>query len=109
MEGSILRLLEAHGSLGYEQIARLLNARPGEVRQALEKLRERGLVAVLAVGELAGQAVRAATYWQLTEQGRVELTRPGQLFTATRSMEERHGEDAKEPSSALDSPGATVN
>lgn len=51
MEGSILKLLEQHGSLGYEQIAALLSEGPGEARQALERLRERGLVAVLAVGE----------------------------------------------------------
>jgi predicted ArsR family transcriptional regulator len=75
MEGSILKLLEQHGSLGYEQIAALLSERPGEVRQALERLRERGLVAVLAVGEPDGQTTRAASYWRLTDEGRDELAR----------------------------------
>jgi predicted ArsR family transcriptional regulator len=70
VEGAILKLLEQHDSLGYEQIAQLLNRRPGEVRQALERLRERGLVAVLAVGEHAGEAVQAASYWRLTDEGR---------------------------------------
>jgi predicted ArsR family transcriptional regulator len=73
MDESILRLLEEHGSLGYEQIAALLQRRAGEVRQALERLRERGLVAVLAVGEHEGQAVHAASYWRLTDAGREEL------------------------------------
>lgn len=75
MEQSILKLLEQHGSLGYEQIAALLSKQPGEVRQALEKLRERGLVAVLAVGELEGHTTRAASYWRLTDDGRAELER----------------------------------
>jgi Mn-dependent DtxR family transcriptional regulator len=61
MEESILKLLGRHGSLGYEEIASLLNARPGEVRQALERLRERGLVGVVALGELEGHSTRAAS------------------------------------------------
>jgi len=65
-----LQLLGQHGSLGYEQIAALLEKRPGEVRQALERLRERGLVGVLAVGELEGHSTRAASYWRLTDAGR---------------------------------------
>jgi predicted ArsR family transcriptional regulator len=75
VEGSILKLLEEHESLGYEQIAALLNERPGEVRQALERLRERNLVAVLAVGVLEGLSTRAASYWRLTDHGREELDR----------------------------------
>jgi hypothetical protein len=75
MENEILKLLNEHGSLGYEQIASLLNKRPGEVRQALERLRERELVAVLALGELEGHTTRAASYWRLTDQGREELAR----------------------------------
>jgi predicted ArsR family transcriptional regulator len=70
METSILKLLAQHGSLGYEQIAALLNERPGEVRQALEKLRDRGLIAVVAVGEIEGHTTRAASYWRLTDEGR---------------------------------------
>jgi hypothetical protein len=35
MEGSILGLLEEHGSLGYEQIAALLRKPPDAVRTAL--------------------------------------------------------------------------
>lgn len=70
MEVKILKLLEQHGSLGYEQIAAFLKERPGEVRQALEKLRERELVGVLAVGEHHGHATQAASYWRLTDKGR---------------------------------------
>jgi len=73
LDRSILALLDEHGSLGYEQIAALLQRRPGEVRQALERLRERGSVSVLAVGELEGQITRAASYWRLTDAGRKEL------------------------------------
>jgi predicted ArsR family transcriptional regulator len=75
MEGSILELLERHGSLGYEQIAAHLNEPPDEVRNALASLRDRGLVDVLSVGELEGNMTRAASYWRLTEAGRAELAR----------------------------------
>jgi predicted ArsR family transcriptional regulator len=75
MEGSILELLERHGSLAYEQIAAHLNEPPDAVRNALADLRERGLVDVLTVGELEGHTTRAAAYWRLTEQGREELAR----------------------------------
>jgi len=75
MEGSILKLLEQHGSLGYEQIAAHLRERPDAVRNALTALRERGFVDVLAVGELVGKLTNAATYWRLTDAGRVELAR----------------------------------
>jgi DNA-binding transcriptional ArsR family regulator len=54
MQGSILELLERHGALGYEQIASLLGEPPDAVRNALADLRDRGLVDVLAVGELEG-------------------------------------------------------
>lgn len=70
MEVTILKLLEQHDSLGYEQIAALLQKPPGEVRQALERLREGGLVGVLAVGEHHGHATQAASYWRLTQKGR---------------------------------------
>jgi predicted ArsR family transcriptional regulator len=75
MEGSILELLEQHGSLGYEQIAAHLNERPDDVRNALASLRDRGLVDVLSVGELIEHMTRAASYWRLTEAGRAELAR----------------------------------
>jgi predicted ArsR family transcriptional regulator len=75
MEGSILELLERHGSLAYEQIAAHLNEPPDAVRNALATLRDRGLVAVLSVGEMQGHSTRAASYWRLTDQGRVELSR----------------------------------
>jgi DNA-binding transcriptional ArsR family regulator len=52
MERAILELLAEHDWLGYEQIAEISGERPGEVRQAIERLRERGLVAVLPVGVL---------------------------------------------------------
>jgi DNA-binding transcriptional ArsR family regulator len=75
MERSIFPLLEQHGSLGYEQIAALSQERPGKVREALVRLRERGLVAVLALGELEDRITRAASYWRLTDEGRHELAR----------------------------------
>jgi predicted ArsR family transcriptional regulator len=75
MEGSILELLERHGALGYEQIASLLGKPPDAVRNALADLRDRGLVDVLAVGELNGNLTTAASYWRLTDQGREELAR----------------------------------
>jgi predicted ArsR family transcriptional regulator len=75
MEGSILALLERHGSLGYEQIAAHLNEPPDAVRNALVSLRDRGLVDVLSVGELEDNVTRAASYWRLTDAGRAELAR----------------------------------
>jgi hypothetical protein len=51
VEGSILRLLEQHGSLAYEQIAAHLGRPPDAVRNALTGLRERGLIDVLSVGD----------------------------------------------------------
>ena len=59
----------------YEQIANLLGTRPDDVRKALEKLRERGLVAVVAVGRPEGHTTRAVSYWVLTGAGREELAR----------------------------------
>jgi predicted ArsR family transcriptional regulator len=75
MEGSILELLEQHGSLGYEQIAAHLKESPDLVRNALASLRDSGLVDVLTVGELEGNVTRAASYWRLTDGGRAELPR----------------------------------
>ena len=75
MEGSILALLEQHGSLGHEQIAAHLHEPPDAVRNMLAALRDRGLVSVLSVGELQGQLTNAASYWQLTDAGRAELAR----------------------------------
>jgi predicted ArsR family transcriptional regulator len=75
MEGSILALLEEHGSLAYDQFAAMLDERPDAVRDVLTRLRDRGLVDVLAVGELEGHRTRAASYWRLTEAGREELAR----------------------------------
>jgi DNA-binding transcriptional ArsR family regulator len=75
VEGSILALLEHHGSLGYEQIAAHLGEPPDAVRSALVDLREGGLIAVLSVGELKGNLTTAASYWQLTDEGRRELAR----------------------------------
>jgi len=74
-EGSILALLEHHGSLGYEQIAAHLGEPPDAVRNALTDLRERGLIEVLSVGELQGQLTAAASYWRLSDAGRAELAR----------------------------------
>ena len=75
MEGSILALLEQHGSLGYEQIAAHLGRPPDAVRNALTSLSERGLIHVLSVGELRGQPRNAASYWRLSDAGRTELAR----------------------------------
>lgn len=75
MEGSILELLEQHGSLAYEQIAALLSKPPDAVRNQLRDLQERGLVDVVALGRLEGNVTTAASYWRLTEMGRAELAR----------------------------------
>jgi predicted ArsR family transcriptional regulator len=75
VEGSILALLEHHGSLGYEQIAAHLREPPDAVRNALADLRERGLIEVLSVGELQGQLTTAASYWRLSDAGRAEFAR----------------------------------
>lgn len=75
MEGSILALLERHGSLAYEQIASLLRERPDAVRSVLVGLRDRGLIDALAVGEPVGHRTNAATYWRLTDAGRVAVAR----------------------------------
>jgi hypothetical protein len=75
MEGSILGLLEQHGSLGYEQIAAHLGKPPDVVRTTLALLRESGLVDVLTVGQLEGNLTTAASYWRLTDKGREELAR----------------------------------
>jgi DNA-binding transcriptional ArsR family regulator len=75
MEGSILELLEQHGSLGYEQIAAHLGESPDAVRSALTDLREGGLIDALSVGELEGHLTLAASYWRLTDAGRRELAR----------------------------------
>jgi predicted ArsR family transcriptional regulator len=71
----IVELLEHHTSLGYEQIATLLEERPGEVRTALGRLRERGSVSVVAVGKIERHVTRAASYWRLTDHGLEELRR----------------------------------
>jgi predicted ArsR family transcriptional regulator len=75
MEGSILALLERHGSLGYEQVAAQLQEPPDAVRNALASLRDGGLVEVLSVGELVGNRTNAAAYWRLTNEGRATLAR----------------------------------
>ena len=73
MDGSILAVLEEHGSLAYEQIAAHLQERPDVVRNALTNLRDRGLIDVLSVGELVGNLTNAAAYWRLTAAGRGQL------------------------------------
>ena len=75
MEGSILELLEQHGSLGYEQIAAMLDKPADVIRSALIDLREGGLVEALSIGELEGHTTRAASYWRLTERGHREVQR----------------------------------
>ena len=73
LDAPILELLERHGSLAYEQIATELDARPDIVRNALSGLRDRGLIAVVSVGELVGTLTNAAAYWRLTPSGRAAL------------------------------------
>lgn len=75
MDRRVLELLERHGSLTYEQVAVNLDERADAVRNALGDLRDRGLIAVLSVGELVGNLTTAAAYWQLTAAGRAELAR----------------------------------
>jgi predicted ArsR family transcriptional regulator len=75
MEGSILELLERHGSLTYEQIAAHLHQPPDAVRNALIGLRDRRLVDVLNVGPLRDTSPGAAAYWRLSDGGRAELAR----------------------------------
>jgi DeoR/GlpR family transcriptional regulator of sugar metabolism len=74
MEGSILELLEQHGSLAYEQIAAHLNVPPDQVRNDLNNMRERGWIHVLEVGHLPGERDSPA-YWYLTGLGHEELAR----------------------------------
>ena len=69
MEGSILALLERHGSLAYEQIAALLRERPDDVRNTLTQLRDHGSIDALKVGNRANPA----TSWRLTDSGRAAL------------------------------------
>ena len=71
--GSILKLLERHGSLGYEDVAALLNLAAADVRNALEQLRERRLVVVVTVGAPEDRHTPAASYWRLTDRGRKHL------------------------------------
>ena len=73
MEGSILELLAGHESLGDEQIAAQLGARPEDVLSALADLRDSGFVDVLRVGDLQTHTAKAASYWRLTDAGRREL------------------------------------
>ena len=73
MDTPILALLEEHGSLAYEQIANSLGERPDAVRNALGGLRDRGLIAVIGVGELVGTLTNSTAYWRLTPSGRAQL------------------------------------
>jgi predicted ArsR family transcriptional regulator len=75
MEGSILELLEQHGSLAYEQIAAHLGAPQDAIRNALQSLRERALVEVLGLTQWSDDPRTAVAYWRLTDEGRGELAR----------------------------------
>jgi predicted ArsR family transcriptional regulator len=75
MEGSILELLGQHGSLAADQVAAHLGKQLDAVNERLRDMRDRGLVDVLAVGELEGNLTTAASYWRLTDKGRNELAR----------------------------------
>jgi predicted ArsR family transcriptional regulator len=71
MEVAILQLLGTHRALASEQVAVVLHQRPYGVRDALEYLREQGLVDRVADVEAGGtpDGIR----WQLTDAGREEL------------------------------------
>ncbi len=73
MKLAIMRLLEEHGSLAYDQLAAHLGEPPDAVRAALQALRERGLVDGLPVGRLEGHLTTAVAYWRLTDIGRRQL------------------------------------
>ena len=75
VEIAILLALAQHASLAAEQIAAHLRDPVDDVQLALRRLRDRGLVDVLAVGELQAHSTNAAAYWRLTEDGRRELRR----------------------------------
>lgn len=75
MELAILITLAQHGPLAADRIAAQLEDPLGEVQAALRRLRDRGLVDVVAVGELQGHSTNAASYWRLTDAGRDELAR----------------------------------
>lgn len=62
MEGSILALLEQHGSLAYEQIAAHLHERPAAVRNTLAGLRDRGLVELSSASVSWCNRTNAAAY-----------------------------------------------
>jgi predicted ArsR family transcriptional regulator len=74
---AILTLLARHGSLAAEQVAAQLGDPRETVNNALRRFRDRGLVDVLAVGELEGHSTNAASYWRLTDEGRSHLARLG--------------------------------
>jgi len=72
---AILLLLQQHDSLAASQVAEHLGDPLDAVNATLRRLRDRGAVDVLAVGELEGHTTEAASYWRLTNQGRDELAR----------------------------------
>jgi predicted ArsR family transcriptional regulator len=73
VEGSILELLERHGSLGYEQIAAHLHLPPDQVRNALTVLRARGWIEAIEIGH--HPEPNGPAYWHLTGSGHEELAR----------------------------------
>lgn len=73
MEGSILELLEQHGSLADEQIAAHLNLPPDQVRSALTDLRVCGWIEALKIGH--HPEPNRPAYWHLTGGGHEELAR----------------------------------
>ena len=73
MELAILILLGHHGTLAAEQIAAHLDDPLDDVNAALRRLRDRGVVDVLTVGELVGHSTNAAAYWRLTDAGCREI------------------------------------
>jgi len=83
VELAILITLAQHGPLAADRIAAQLEDPPGEVQVALRRLRDRGLVDVVAVGELQGHSTNAASYWRLTDAGR-ERARAAAVLTRRR-------------------------
>lgn len=87
---ALLALLDQHGSLGYEQIAALLEEQPNEVSEALSRLRGLGFVEALTLGDTEAHIQRSVSYWHLTDAGRKELTRLRAMSWPDGSWADRH-------------------
>jgi DNA-binding PadR family transcriptional regulator len=75
VELALLLLLAQQGSLASEQVAAHLGEEPHALYDVLRRLRDQGLVDVLAIGELEAHSTNAASYWRLTGDGYEYLAR----------------------------------